>query len=188
MILLIDNYDSFTYNLYQFIGAFDDHIVVYRNDEITTEEILKIKPDKVVISPGPKSPKDAGNCLDIIQGISGKIPILGICLGHQCIGEAFGGKVIHAKNLFHGKSSVIELQEDKLFEGIDGRLKVARYHSLVVDYESVPECFKILSKTDENEIMAMKHKDYEVYGLQFHPESVLTDKGMRIIENFVKSA
>lgn len=188
MILLIDNYDSFTYNLYQFIGAYDDNIIVYRNDEITTDEILNMKPDKVVISPGPKAPKDAGNCLDIIKGISGKIPILGICLGHQCIGEAFGGKIIHAKNLFHGKSSIIELQEDKLFEGIEGTLTVARYHSLVVDYESVPDCFEILSKTDENEIMAMKHKDYEVYGLQFHPESILTDYGIRIIKNFVMSA
>lgn len=185
MILLIDNYDSFTYNLFQLIGAYDDNIVVYRNDEITAEEILEMKPDKVVISPGPKAPQDAGNCLDIIKGVSGKIPILGICLGHQCIGEAFGGKIIHAKSLYHGKSSVIALKEDKLFKGIEGPLTVARYHSLVVDYDTVPECFEILSITDENEIMAMRHKDLEIYGLQFHPESVLTDEGTRIIKNFV---
>lgn len=187
MILLIDNYDSFTYNLYQFIGAYDAHIVVYRNDEITTEAILDMKPDKVVISPGPKAPKDAGNCLNIIRGLAGKIPILGICLGHQCIGEAFGGNVVHAKNLYHGKSSNIKLEEDKLFSGLDEQLTVARYHSLVVEYETIPDCFEVLSKTEENEIMAMKHREFEIYGLQFHPESVLTNQGHRIIQNFISA-
>lgn len=185
MILLIDNYDSFTYNLYQFIGEYDEDILVYRNDDITTEEILALKPDKIVISPGPKAPKDAGNCLQIIRDLGGQIPILGICLGHQCIGEAYGGKVIHAKTLFHGKSSKIYLDDDKLFAGIEGGLTVARYHSLVVEAESLPECIQVLSKTDEGEIMAMKHKEYEVYGLQFHPESVLTESGKKIIENFI---
>lgn len=185
MIILIDNYDSFTYNLYQYIGEYDDDILVYRNDEITSDEILALKPDKIVISPGPKAPKDAGNCLQIIRDLGGKIPILGICLGHQCIGEAYGGNVIHAKTLFHGKSSRIHLDHDKLFAGIEGDLTVARYHSLVVEVESLPECFQILSKTDEGEIMAMKHKEYEVYGLQFHPESVLTESGKKIIENFI---
>lgn len=185
MVLLIDNYDSFTYNLYQFIGAYDPDILVVRNDEIDSKQVLALKPDKVVISPGPKAPKDAGNCLQIIKDVAGQIPILGICLGHQCIGEAFGGNVIHAKALFHGKSSTIHLQEDKLFDGIAGDLTVARYHSLVVEASSLPECLKVLSRTQEGEIMAMKHKDFEVYGLQFHPESVLTQNGMRIIENFI---
>ncbi|PKM49444.1 MAG: aminodeoxychorismate/anthranilate synthase component II [Firmicutes bacterium HGW-Firmicutes-7] len=185
MVLLIDNYDSFTYNLYQFIGEFDDQIVVCRNDEITGKEILEMKPDKVVISPGPKAPKEAGNCVEIIQEVAGRIPILGICLGHQCIGAAFGGNIIHAKTLFHGKSSKIQLKKNKLFDGVKQELTVARYHSLVVEYASIPDCFEILSQTDEDEIMAMKHKDYEVYGLQFHPESVLTQEGKKIIENFI---
>ncbi len=188
MILLIDNYDSFTYNLYQFIGEFEADIKVVRNDKITSEEILEMKPDRIVISPGPKTPSEAGNCIDIIQKVSGKIPILGVCLGHQSIGQAFGGNVIHAKTLFHGKSSVIELKEDPLFEDVGESIQVARYHSLVVEYESLPDCFEVLAKTDDNEIMAMKHKTYPVYGLQFHPESILTINGKKIIENFVKGA
>jgi anthranilate synthase component 2 len=186
MILLIDNYDSFTYNLYQFIGEFDENIIVKRNDKITPDEIIAMNPDKIVISPGPKAPKDAGNCIDIIKALAGKIPILGICLGHQCIGEAFGGQVIHAKTLFHGKSSCINLKEDELFEGVGDKLTVARYHSLVVAYETIPDCFDILALSDDQEIMAMKHKDYKIYGLQFHPESVLTENGIKIIENYVK--
>lgn len=185
MILLIDNYDSFTYNLYQYIGEFEDDIKVVRNDEINSEEIMALNPDKIVISPGPKTPDDAGNCLDIIVNIGNKIPILGICLGHQCIGQAYGGKVIHAKELYHGKSSNIELKEDKIFSGVNETITVARYHSLVVEYNTIPECFEILALTEENEIMAMRHKDYEVYGLQFHPESILTDAGKKIIENFI---
>lgn len=185
MILLIDNYDSFTYNLYQYIGEFEDDIKVVRNDEINSEEIMALNPDKIVISPGPKTPDDAGNCLDIIVNIGNKIPILGICLGHQCIGQAYGGKVIHAKELYHGKSSNIELKEDKIFSGVNETIAVARYHSLVVEYNTIPECFEILALTEENEIMAMRHKDYEVYGLQFHPESILTDAGKKIIENFI---
>ncbi len=186
MVVLIDNYDSFTYNLYQYIGEYDSDIRVFRNDEITPAEILKLGPDRLVISPGPKAPKDAGNCLEIIKALAGKLPILGICLGHQCIGEAFGGKVIHAKELFHGKSSEIKLKQDKLFEGIEIPLKVARYHSLVVEKISLPDCFNILSQTEEEEIMAMKHKDYEIYGLQFHPESVLTENGKQLIKNFIE--
>lgn len=185
MLLLIDNYDSFTYNLYQYIGEFEQDIKVVRNDEITSEEIMKLNPNKVVISPGPKAPKDAGNCIQIIKDISGKIPLLGICLGHQCIGEAFGGNVVHGKELYHGKSSTIILQEDKLFQGIEPEQTVARYHSLVVEYKTIPDCFSILALTEENEIMAMKHKEFEIYGLQFHPESVLTKKGKKIIENFI---
>lgn len=186
MVLMIDNYDSFTYNLYQYIGEFEPDIRVYRNDEITAEEILQINPDHLVISPGPKAPKDAGNCLDIIKKVSGKIPILGVCLGHQSIGEAFGGDVIHAKKLFHGKSSRIQLKADPIFEGLPQEITVARYHSLVVDMKTVPDCFEILSKTEEDEIMAMRHKTLPVYGLQFHPESILTEGGKVILSNFLK--
>lgn len=185
MILLIDNYDSFTYNLYQYMGEFDPDITVIRNDEITAKEVLEMNPDRLVISPGPKAPKDAGNCIDIIKEVAGKIPILGICLGHQCIGEAFGGDVIHAKTLFHGKSSDIDLREDALFEGMDTTQTVARYHSLVVDYKTVPDCLEVLAMSDDEEIMAMKHKEYPVYGLQFHPESILTNDGKTILKNFI---
>ncbi len=186
MIVLIDNYDSFTYNLYQFIGEFEEDVRVIRNDKITAEELLEMKPDKVVISPGPKTPNDAGNCLDIIDKVAGKIPILGVCLGHQSIGQAFGGDVVHAKTLFHGKQSTIALKEDPLFADMPQIIDVARYHSLVVKLETLPECFDVLGKTDDNEIMAMKHKTLPVYGLQFHPESILTSDGKKIVENFVK--
>lgn len=185
MIVLIDNYDSFTYNLYQYIGEFESDIRVIRNDKITAEELLELSPDQVVISPGPKTPDDAGNCLDIIEKVSGKIPILGVCLGHQSIGQAFGGDVVHAKTLFHGKQSTIDLGDDPLFEGMNKSIKVARYHSLVVKLETLPECFEVLAKTDDQEIMAMKHKTLPIYGLQFHPESILTDDGKSIIKNFI---
>lgn len=186
MILLIDNYDSFTYNLFQYIGEFDDDIRVYRNDKITSEEVLELNPDKIVISPGPKTPDEAGNCLEIIKDLSGKIPILGICLGHQSIGQAFGGKVVHAKTLFHGKSSDIEHNGEGIFSGVKSPLKIARYHSLVVEKDSIPNCFKILAMTDDGEVMAIEHKDLDVIGLQFHPESIITDEGKKIIKNFVE--
>lgn len=186
MIVLIDNYDSFTYNLYQYLGEFEADIQVIRNDKITAEELLELAPDQVVISPGPKTPDDAGNCLDIIEKVSGKIPILGVCLGHQSIGQAFGGDVVHAKTLFHGKQSTITLKDDPLFEGMCKTIDVARYHSLVVKLETLPACFEVLAKTDEGEIMAMKHKTLLVYGLQFHPESILTDDGKTILKNFVQ--
>lgn len=185
MIVLIDNYDSFTYNLYQFMGEFEKDIRVIRNDQITSEALLELSPDMIVISPGPKTPDDAGNCLDIIKKTAGKIPMLGVCLGHQSIGQAFGGDVIHAKELFHGKQSTIALDEDPLFEGMPKEIQVARYHSLVVDYRTLPDCFKVLAKTDDEEIMAMKHKELPIYGLQFHPESILTEGGKRIIKNFI---
>lgn len=185
MIVLIDNYDSFTYNLYQFMGEFEEDIKVIRNDKITGEELLAMAPDKLVISPGPKTPNEAGNCLEIIEKVAGKIPILGVCLGHQSIGQAFGGDVVHAKTLYHGKQSAIALKEDPIFEGMPTIIDVARYHSLVVKLETLPDCFEVLAKTDDDEIMAMKHKTLPVYGLQFHPESILTDDGKTIIKNFV---
>lgn len=185
MILMIDNYDSFTYNLYQYFGIFNDDIKVVRNDKIKIEEIKELNPDKIVLSPGPKSPKEAGICMDVVKEFTGKKPILGICLGHQCIGEALGGTVSYAKALFHGKQSVIEHDGSSIFSGIDTPIKVARYHSLAVIEEDLPECLRVLARTKDGEIMAIRHKEYPVIGLQFHPESIYTEHGKRMIENFV---
>ena len=187
MILLIDNYDSFTYNLYQYIGTFTKDIIVKRNDKITIEEIRTINPERIILSPGPKAPKDAGICMDVVKEFYKTIPILGICLGHQCIGEAFGGIVSYAKALFHGKQSEITHDGTGLFEGIDSPIKVARYHSLAVQQEGLPDCLRVTAVTDDGEIMAMQHKEYPVYGLQFHPESIYTEHGKRIIDNFISN-
>ena len=185
MILLIDNYDSFTYNLYQYMGIFNDDIKVVRNDKITIEEIKVLAPERIVLSPGPKSPKEAGICIDAVREFYDKIPILGICLGHQSIGEAFGATVSYAKKIFHGKQSEITHTGDSVFTGIDSPIKVARYHSLAVKKEGLPDCLRILAETDDGEIMAMRHKEYPVVGLQFHPESIYTEHGKRMIENFL---
>ncbi|MDD3205554.1 MAG: aminodeoxychorismate/anthranilate synthase component II [Lachnospiraceae bacterium] len=185
MILLIDNYDSFTYNLYQYIGTFTNDIRVVRNDKITIAEIEEINPEKIVLSPGPKSPKEAGICLEVVRYFYNKKPILGICLGHQCIGEALGGTVSYAKKLFHGKQSRITHDGSSIFQGIDSPIKVARYHSLAIQSEDLPECLQILAQTEDGEIMAIHHKEYPVIGLQFHPESIYTEHGKRLIENFV---
>ena len=185
MILLIDNYDSFTYNLYQYIGTFTGDIKVVRNDKITIEEIEQLNPDKIVLSPGPKSPKEAGICLDVVKHFTGEKPILGICLGHQCIGEALGGTVSYARKIFHGKQSRIAHDGTSIFNGINSPMKVARYHSLAVQKEGFPDCLKILAQTEDGEIMAIRHKEYPVVGLQFHPESIYTEHGKRLVENFV---
>jgi anthranilate synthase component 2 len=185
MILLIDNYDSFTFNLYQYVGIFTPDITVVRNDKITIKEIEELNPDKIIISPGPKSPTEAGICMELIQYFYNKKPILGVCLGHQCIGAAFGGIVTYAKSVLHGKQSVINHDGSSIFSGIHTPIKIARYHSLAVSKENLPDCLKVLAVTADDEIMAMKHKDYPVVGLQFHPESIFTEHGKRLIENFV---
>lgn len=185
MILLIDNYDSFTFNLYQYIGTFTEEIAVVRNDQITIEEIRQRKPDRILLSPGPKSPKEAGICMEVVKEFFDKIPILGICLGHQCIGEALGGSVSYAKELFHGKQSEIVHDGAGIFAGIPTPIHVARYHSLAVQREDLPDCLQVIAETADGEIMAIRHKDYPVVGLQFHPESIYTEHGKRMIENFI---
>ena len=186
MIVLIDNYDSFTYNLVQYIGALEPDIRVIRNDACTPEEIEAMKPDAIVISPGPGKPSEAGICIEAIQYFKDKVPILGVCLGHQAICEAFGGTVSYAKELMHGKSSVVQiLEESPLFKNLGTEMQVARYHSLAAIRDTLPEELKVTAVTDDGEIMAVEHRDYPVYGLQFHPESVLTPKGMTLIENFL---
>lgn len=186
MILLIDNYDSFTYNVYQYVGELHPHIEVARNDEITIEEIETMAPEAIIISPGPGYPETAGITNEVIRQFSGRVPILGICLGHQAIGEVFGGKVIPAEELMHGKMSKIFIKNtDPLFDGLEEEIYAARYHSLVVDAESVPDCLEVLGTDEAGQIMALKHKEMPVYGIQFHPESILTEMGMRILENFL---
>jgi anthranilate synthase component 2 len=185
MILLIDNYDSFTYNLYQYLGQFDE-VKVFRNDEITTSEILKINPDRIVISPGPKTPDEAGNCIEIIKEFYKRIPILGICLGHQCIGRAFGAEIIYVKELNHGKTSMLKHNRKGIFTGLKSPFQAARYHSLAINKKTLSEDFEITAEADDGEIMAVSHKKYPLYGLQFHPESIYTPEGIDIIKNFVK--
>lgn len=187
MVLLIDNYDSFSYNLYQYIGSITRDIKVIRNDEMTCEQIEELNPEYIIISPGPGRPSEAGICEEVIQKFKGKIPILGVCLGHQAICETFGAEITYAKKLMHGKQSkVLVDKECKLFTGIDeDYILAARYHSLSAKDEYFPECLKIIARTDDGEIMGVKHKDYEIYGLQFHPESILTTDGLSIINRFL---
>lgn len=204
MILLVDNYDSFVYNLYQYIGeslankkGYDlsnkndlariyEEIRVIRNDEMTVGEVKGLNPDYIILSPGPGKPKDSGICKDIVREYLGRdVPILGVCLGHQAICEELGADVIHAKELMHGKTSIIELGDDAIFKGIGGPIQIARYHSLAVDKNTLSHDFDILAQSEDGEIMAVRHKNAPIYGLQFHPESVLTPDGLAIIENFL---
>lgn len=187
MILLIDNYDSFSYNLYQLVGMLNPDIQVVRNDRITLSEIEKMNPTHIILSPGPGKPADAGICGDCVKYFAGKIPILGVCLGHQSIFEAFGGKVSYAKRLMHGKQSQITVDlESALFQDMSSTIGVARYHSLSGLKETTPECLKIVASSDDGEIMAVEHREYPIFGLQFHPESILTPDGRQILENFLK--
>ena len=187
MILLIDNYDSFSYNLFQLIGEVDSDILVYRNDKISLEEIEDLNPDAIILSPGPGKPQDAGICIDLVKRFYDKIPILGVCLGHQAICEAFGGKISYASRLMHGKSSKISLDYDFIFKGLPTEISVGRYHSLSLVEDTLPQCLEIISKAkDDGEIMAVRHIEFNVYGLQFHPESILTPDGLVIINNFIE--
>lgn len=189
MILLIDNYDSFSYNLYQLIGSIQPDIKVVRNNKITIEKIRKMGPQAVCLSPGPGRPENAGICIDVVRKLSGEMPILGICLGHQAICEAFGGTVSYSEHLMHGKSSIIRLDTgSKIFSGLGGEkeeIQAARYHSLIAVKDKLPDCLKIIAMTEEGEVMAVEHREYPVYGLQFHPESILTPDGEKIIRNFI---
>jgi anthranilate synthase component 2 len=187
MILLIDNYDSFTYNLYQYIGEIYEDIKVFRNDKISLDEIERLNPDGIILSPGPGIPENAGICIEVVKKFGGKIPILGICLGHQAIGCAYGGKVVRANNIMHGKTSEISIVQNKLFKNLENSINVMRYHSLIIEKNTLPEELEVTAESlDDKEIMAVKHREYEVYGLQFHPESILTEKGKQIIKNFLE--
>ncbi|MUG68806.1 aminodeoxychorismate/anthranilate synthase component II [Paenibacillus campinasensis] len=186
MILVIDNYDSFTYNLVQYLGELGEEIKVCRNDEIDIEGIRELSPDHILISPGPCTPNEAGISLDVISHFKGSIPIFGVCLGHQAIGQAFGGKVIRAERLMHGKTSAIHHSGTSVFEGLPNPFTATRYHSLIVEKESLPDCLEITSWTEEGEIMGLRHKDYPVEGVQFHPESIITDHGHQMLRNFLK--
>ena len=187
MILIIDNYDSFTFNLYQFVGSINEDVLVKRNDKITVEEIAKLNPSHIILSPGPGYPKDAVICEEVLQNLKGRFPIMGVCLGHQAIGEVFGGTVAPAPQLVHGKQSKIMIKgKCKLFEGLQESFPAARYHSLVVEKAGLPEELIVTAETEDGEIMAVKHRDHEVYGVQFHPESIMTPDGMQIIKNFLE--
>ena len=187
MILLIDNYDSFSYNLYQLIGSVEPDIKVIRNDAHTIEEIKAMKPEAIILSPGPGKPEDAGVCIEAIKCFTGKLPIFGVCLGHQAICEAFGGTVSYAKELTHGKhSKVYQGGISSLFRGLGPEFKAARYHSLAARAEDFPEALKVTAESDDGEIMALEHREYPVFGVQFHPESVMTPNGKKMIENFME--
>ena len=185
MILIIDNYDSFTYNLYQLIGSINPDIKAIRNDAMTVEEIRQLAPSAIVLSPGPGKPSDAGICEQVVLELGKEIPILGVCLGHQAICEAFGGTVSHAAHLMHGKQSAAKVDsKSALFKDLGEEIKVARYHSLALKAETLPECLEITSTADDGETMAVQHKEYPIYGLQFHPESIMTPEGSCILRNF----
>lgn len=186
MILMIDNYDSFTFNLVQYLGELGGDIKVFRNDSLTIEDIRKMNPEKIVISPGPCTPNEAGISVDVVNNFAGKMPILGVCLGHESIAAAFGGKIIKAKKLMHGKTSMIRHDGKGVFDGIANPFEATRYHSLAVDEETLPDSLLISATTDDGEIMALRHKEYNVTGIQFHPESILTTLGKNILNNFLQ--
>lgn len=186
MIVLIDNYDSFTYNLVQYFGELGQELVVFRNDEVTVQEIEALQPSYLVISPGPCTPNEAGISIEAIQSFAGRVPILGVCLGHQAIAQAFGGKVVHADRLMHGKTSPISHDGKTLFKGVPQQTIVTRYHSLAVERESLPECLEVTAETNEGELMALRHKTLPIEGVQYHPEAILTEHGKEMIRNFIE--
>ncbi|MCX5708772.1 MAG: aminodeoxychorismate/anthranilate synthase component II [Candidatus Omnitrophica bacterium] len=186
MVLMIDNYDSFTYNLVQYLGELGAKVMVFRNDKITVDGIRKLKPAHIVISPGPGRPESAGISCDVIREFAGKIPILGVCLGHQCIGQSFGGRIIRAKKLMHGKTSQIYHDKTGIFAGIKSPFCATRYHSLVVEKKSFPKDLEVIAWTCDNEIMGLKHRKLAVWGVQFHPESIMTESGKKLLGNFLK--
>ena len=183
---MIDNYDSFTYNLVQYFGELGQDVRVYRNDQITLEEITRLRPERIVISPGPCTPKEAGISIELIKEFAGKLPILGVCLGHQAIGEAFGGEVVRAGRLMHGKTSVIHHDGKTIYKDLPNPFEATRYHSLIVKRETLPSVLKITAETKEGEIMGLRHKEFPVEGVQFHPESILTIVGMDLLKNFLR--
>ena len=186
MNLLIDNYDSFSYNLYQMAGGLDSDIRVIRNDEMEIQEIEKLQPAHIILSPGPGRPGEAGICEQVVNLLGGKVPILGVCLGHQAICEAYGARITSAKELMHGKQSIVRLEKDsQLFHGLKEEIKVARYHSLAVEESTLPDALRVTARTMEGEVMAVEHRDFPLYGVQFHPESILTPEGRRILMNFL---
>ena len=193
MLLMIDNYDSFTYNLVQYLGELGEEVMVYRNDKISIQEIEDLAPERIVISPGPCTPNEAGISISVIEYFKGKLPILGVCLGHQSIGQAFGGNIVHAKSIMHGKTSEISHSNSHVFKGIDNPFTATRYHSLVVEKTTLPDCLEISAWTEDehgeiNEIMGLKHRDYQIYGVQFHPESILTSYGHQLLQNFLSQS
>lgn len=188
MILVIDNYDSFTYNIVQQLGEMGAQIEVYRNDQITLDEVRQRNPDHIMISPGPGTPDDGGISLDVIRELGSSVPIMGVCLGNQCIGQAYGGVVIRAERLMHGKTSMIYHRGDALFTGVPSPFEATRYHSLIVEEETLPDALMVTAFTDQGEIMGLRHKEYPVVGVQFHPESILTGYGPRILGNFLEVA
>lgn len=186
MLLVIDNYDSFTYNLVQYFGQLGVEQQVFRNDALSVEEALALNPERVMISPGPCSPDEAGSSLAMIEAFAGKKPLLGVCLGHQSIGQYFGGRVVRAERLMHGKTSPVHHRDTDLFRGLPNPMEATRYHSLIVERESLPDCLEITAETEEGEIMGLAHKSLPVWGVQFHPESIATEEGMKLLENFLR--
>lgn len=188
MILMIDNYDSFTFNLVQYLNGLNEEVLVRRNDSLTIKDIRELDPDMIVLSPGPCTPNEAGVCIDVVKEFKGEIPILGICLGHQTIGQVFGGDVVKGEAPVHGKVYPINHTNKGVFKGLNNPLNVTRYHSLIVDRDTLPECLEITAETEKGEIMGFRHKEYMVEGVQFHPEAVLTEQGMELLNNFLEQA
>jgi len=188
MVLMIDNYDSFTYNLVQYLAELGAQVRVVRNDEISVDEVRSLAPRAIVISPGPSAPDQAGISLELVQHLAGRVPIFGVCLGHQTIGQAFGGKVVRAKRVMHGKVSAVRHDGEGVFRGLPAEFRATRYHSLAVERESLPTCLKITAEAEDGEIMGLRHREYAVEGVQFHPEALLTEHGHRMLQNFIEGA